>query len=95
MGKQKILMTGAEGFIGFHVCKLLVERGSLVVGLDNIKDYYDVNLKYARLNEHGVKQDAIGENIVANSDKYLSFQFVRLDIVDLKAIEELFSRTKI
>ena len=48
---MKILVTGAAGFIGFHVVRCLLERGDDVVGLDNINDYYDVNLKYARLVE--------------------------------------------
>jgi len=46
---QKILITGAAGFIGFHAVKYFVERGYLVVGFDNVNDYYDVNLKYSRL----------------------------------------------
>jgi len=53
---KKILITGAAGFIGFHLSKKLVEQGFTVVGLDNINDYYDVNLKYARLNELGIER---------------------------------------
>jgi UDP-glucuronate 4-epimerase len=51
---MKILVTGTAGFIGFHLAKKLLERGDEVVGLDNINDYYDVNLKYARLKELGI-----------------------------------------
>src|SRR5262245_31479442 len=46
---MSILVTGAAGFIGFHVAKRLLERGEEVVGLDNLNDYYDVTLKEARL----------------------------------------------
>ncbi|MDO9267207.1 MAG: NAD-dependent epimerase [Sulfurimonas sp.] len=51
---MKILVTGTAGFIGYHLAKKLLERGDEVVGLDNINDYYDVNLKYARLAELGI-----------------------------------------
>jgi len=47
----KILVTGAAGFIGFHLSKRLLARGDEVVGLDNLNDYYDVNLKLARLKQ--------------------------------------------
>ena len=46
---MKILVTGTAGFIGFHLAKKLLERENEVVGIDNINDYYDVNLKYGRL----------------------------------------------
>ena len=49
--KFKILVTGSAGFIGFHLSKKLCELGNLVIGIDNLNDYYDVALKEARLNE--------------------------------------------
>ena len=51
---MKILITGTAGFIGFHLAKKMLESGYEVVGLDNINDYYDVELKYARLTETGI-----------------------------------------
>jgi len=48
-GSRSVLVTGAAGFIGFHACKRLLERGDRVVGIDNLNDYYDINLKRARL----------------------------------------------
>ena len=54
---KKILVTGAAGFIGFHLSKRLLDQGHIVVGIDNINDYYDVNLKFARLNELGVVRE--------------------------------------
>ena len=54
---SKYLVTGTAGFIGFHLANALLEKGEEVVGLDNINDYYDVNLKYARLNEAGIQRE--------------------------------------
>ena len=48
---MKYLVTGAAGFIGFHLTKRLCEQGHDIVGIDNLNDYYDVNLKLARLAE--------------------------------------------
>jgi UDP-glucuronate 4-epimerase len=72
---MKILVTGAVGFIGFHLSRRLLERGHNVVGLDNLNDYYDVNLKFDRLKQLEGRED---------------FRFVRMDIEDRDAIAKLF-----
>jgi UDP-glucuronate 4-epimerase len=73
---MKILVTGAAGFIGMHVAKLLLERGDEVVGIDNLNDYYDPRLKLARLEQ---------------LKPYPGFRFQRLDISDRVAMEDLFA----
>lgn len=91
---MKILVTGAAGFIGFHVSKALVERGDEVIGLDNINDYYDVNLKYARLNELGIPRNEVQEKRKTKSEKFPLFSFVKLDVTDLNELERLFENEK-
>ena len=71
---MKILVTGAAGFIGFHLTKRLAERGDQVVGLDNINDYYDVRLKYGRLNEVGIEEKDIEYNKFVQSNKYSNYE---------------------
>lgn len=72
----KYLVTGAAGFIGFHLCKRLLDDGNNVVGIDNINNYYDVNLKLARL---------------AIIQKYINFSFYKIDIADHNAMEDFFT----
>ena len=72
---MKILVTGAAGFIGMFVSRLLLARGDEVVGLDNLNEYYDVNLKKSRL---------------ALLQKMPGFRFVRLDLADRAGMERLF-----
>ena len=74
-----ILVTGAAGFIGFHVAKRLIEQGRPVVGLDVINDYYDPTLKQARLAELG---------------KLKGFEFVKLDLADRAGVAALFAKHK-
>jgi UDP-glucuronate 4-epimerase len=76
---MKILVTGAAGFIGMHVVQRLLARGDEVVGADNLNDYYDVNLKLARLDR------------IKSSEK---FRFEKLDIADRDAMSGLFAREK-
>jgi UDP-glucuronate 4-epimerase len=88
---MKILVTGAAGFIGFFVSKSLVAKGHEVVGLDNINDYYDINLKYARLNELGIsRKDAEEFNVVTKSTTSNSFSFIRLALEDRENLPKLF-----
>lgn len=53
---MKILVTGTAGFIGFYTAKALTEKGHRVIGLDNINDYYDVSIKYGRLEQSGIDE---------------------------------------
>lgn len=92
---MKVLVTGAAGFIGFHLSKRLLEDGIDVYGLDNINDYYDVNLKYARLNELGVdrvKAETFNQEI--RSVRYNDFKFVRLNLEDKSELFSLFEKEK-
>lgn len=73
---MKLLVTGAAGFIGYHTSQKLLEQGYEVVGIDNLNDYYDVNLK-----EHRLAQ--------LNHPK---FQFHKMDLVDNKAMSDLFEQ---
>jgi UDP-glucuronate 4-epimerase len=75
----KILVTGAAGFIGFHTARRLLGRGDEVVGLDNLNEYYDINLKMARLKL--LQQEA-------------RFRFVKLDLADTQGMADCFSREK-
>ncbi|MCW8895325.1 NAD-dependent epimerase [Sulfurimonas sp.] len=91
---MKILITGTAGFIGYHLAKKLLERGDEVIGLDNINDYYDVNLKYARLNELGIEKEEIQENKLTTSTKYQNHKFIKANLEDQEAINTLFKTEK-
>ena len=85
---MKYLVTGAAGFIGFHVSKKLCEQGHEVVGIDNLNDYYDVNLKLARLAE----LDKFTFNNTSESTGL--FRFIKLDLTDRENMAQLFAEEK-
>ena len=89
---MKTLITGAAGFIGFHVARALAEKGHSVIGLDNINDYYDVNLKYGRLRELGVDREKIEPGRTVKSTKFPGLQFIKLDSTDLDGLNGLFDQ---
>ena len=74
---MKILLTGAAGFIGMHVARILLERGDEVVGIDNLNDYYIQQLKHDRLAQLG---------------GFANFKFIKMDVVDANVLQQLFSR---
>lgn len=93
--KMNILVTGAAGFIASRVAQMLVQRGDTVVGVDNINDYYDVRLKYARLRELlGVNVERVDELTMYVSSVYPNLRFVKLSIDDKEAVDRLFEETK-
>lgn len=73
--EKVVLVTGAAGFIGFHLSQALLKKNFMVVGYDNINDYYDVNLKYARL------------DVLKKSD---NFKFIHADLADADAVNKVF-----
>ena len=88
---MKILVTGAAGFIGYHLCEQLLKLGHDVVGLDNINDYYDVNLKYARLKELGISESEIQYNKSINSNSHGDrLQFIKINLEDQENLPALF-----
>ncbi len=91
---MKILVTGTAGFIGFHLAKRLLGRGDTVIGLDVINDYYDVNLKYSRLAETGIKKEEIEYGKIVKSMKYSAYSFIKLDLKDKEGIDALFESEK-
>ncbi|MDR1912826.1 MAG: NAD-dependent epimerase, partial [Helicobacteraceae bacterium] len=91
---MKILVTGTAGFIGFHTALRLLERGDEVIGLDNINDYYDVCLKYGRLAVSGIEQNSIEYGRLTQSSRYKNYRFIKLDLADKDAIDQLFSSEK-
>ena len=71
MTKEKILITGIAGFIGFHVAKKLISNGYFIIGIDNLNNYYSPNLKKSRLRELGLNTDELSENKVIKGENLI------------------------
>ena len=87
---MKILITGTAGFIGYHLATRMLERGDEVVGLDNINDYYDPNLKFDRLRQTGIPREAIQPGELVASTQYPGYRFVQMDLQDQQPLMDLF-----
>ncbi len=79
---MKVLVTGAAGFIGFHVSLALIARGDIVIGVDNLNDYYDVRLKEARL------------AAIHSHKNAKNFHFIKADVADMTMLQDVFNTHK-
>jgi UDP-glucuronate 4-epimerase len=93
---MKILVTGAAGFIGSKLMYMLARRGDVVVGIDNINDYYDPRLKYGRLRECGIdaENDDMEWGRMAESTLLPNCRFCRMAIDDKESLDALFEEEK-
>jgi len=90
--KKKVLVTGAAGFIGFHLVKKLSELGYAITGIDNLNKYYDPQLKHDRLKELGVVLN--NEDALIQSNTISDFKFLKMELVDMNRMTELFEQEK-
>ncbi|GMN08301.1 NAD-dependent epimerase [Croceitalea sp. MTPC5] len=93
---MKVLITGAAGFIGYHLSKKLIAEGHEVFGLDNINDYYDPKLKFDRLKDLGISQEDSQEfhRTVTSGTYGNKMRFVRMDLEDREALPRIFQKEK-
>jgi UDP-glucuronate 4-epimerase len=94
---MRILLTGVAGFIGYHLAKRLATRGDEIIGLDNINDYYDVNVKYGRLRDLGFSETETSagspdaDPVPWPSSVHPNLSFVRMDLGDARGLKALFA----
>ena len=91
---MKILVTGTAGFIGYHLSKKLIERGDTVIGVDQINDYYDIELKYSRLKDLGIEKDNIIERKKTTSSIHSNHSFYKGNLEDKDFIDAIFKNEK-
>ena len=92
---MKILVTGAAGFIGYHLVKTLIKDNHEVIGLDNINDYYSTNLKFDRLKELGINKDSAKDFLsLSGSNLFKNFKFIRMNLEDRENLPKLFKDEK-
>jgi UDP-glucuronate 4-epimerase len=89
-----VLITGTAGFIGYHLVEKLIKEGHEVIGLDHINNYYDQNLKFDRLKNHGIDHSKIELNKLFRSSIFTNYQFIRTDLQEKELLLELFKEYK-
>src|SRR5690606_31406637 len=95
MRYRKILITGFAGFIGYHVAKRLARTGIEVVGLDNINDYYSIDLKFDRLKSLGFNAESCSiYNKLTHSKVYSNLSFIRIGVDDRETLPNIFNYHK-
>ena len=84
---MRVLVTGTAGFIGFHVARILWERGDDVFGVDSINDYYDPALKYGRLKASGISTEELMDSVPLQSKNHDNYTFTKLDLADRNMLD--------
>ncbi len=90
---MKILVTGAAGFIGYHLCEKLLSLGYKVIGLDNLNDYYDVQLKIDRLKQLGIEK-IVESDLIEGEIHYDKFRFLKINLEDKIQLTHLFKHQR-
>lgn len=91
---MKVLVTGTAGFIGYYLAKQLLNQGNEVVGIDNINDYYDPRLKFARLANSGIYEGLVAWNEEVQSLTYPGYRFIRMNLEDKSRLMALCARER-
>ena len=91
---MKVLVTGTAGFIGSFVAMRLAEQGAEVVGIDNINEYYDIRLKFGRLERAGISREDAENGKWVQSTRYGSYRFKRMDLRDRDDLYRIFAEEK-
>src|SRR5882757_2952591 len=89
---MKILITGTAGFIGFHLALKLIDHKYDIVGIDNINDYYDPELKFARLAQCGIDKADVSWHREVISKKHSNYRFIRMNIENKGELMSLCAR---